>query len=142
MKALKIDWAYGTSPEGWDLRIPTVRVTWEGGEGYLQPFRGYCFQVSSDPRDGSSLGSSAPEFRYRELVGKLDECVLLHILRADCLSAIAELCARRGLSIPDLRGWNLETEYFNDWIRECYVWLVNHEDWLGQYRPVSGYGKS
>lgn len=119
----KYDW------ENTDHTIPTLEIVWTNDSGeerrsYLQPFRGYCFQVSSNPLDGSDMGSSRADFRYRDVFKSLDEVVARHMLEGDATTALSHFCYGRKVEIPNVWGWNDRTEMFREFIKECYSWIM------------------
>lgn len=109
--------------------MPTLELHWMDADGeqctsYLQPFRKYSCQVSSNPEDGSDEGSSHAEFPYKNTFLMMDEYVAKHILRGDAMTALAKFSRGRG-TIPNVWGWNSDTEIFNEWINDCYNWIMH-----------------
>ena len=110
------------------VEIPTLELHWMNTDGeqctsYLQPFRKYCFQVSSNPEDGSDEGSSHAEFPYKHVFLTMDDTVAKHMLTGDAMTALAKFCRGRG-TLPNVWGWNENTEIFRGFVNECYEWIM------------------
>ena len=113
------------------------------GEGFLTPFRRYCFQVSSNPTIGDDMGAS-PIIEYRKILNNLPREEVKDLLRGQAVLAIETwltqqerriqiilgyadeaIISRNGAYKNTERSITGEKSVMDEFINDCYDWIFN-----------------
>ena len=113
------------------------------GEGFLTPFRKYCFQVSSLPAIGDDMGAS-PIIEYRKILNDLPREEVKTLLYGQAVLAIETwltreervvwvalnnaddaVITRNGSYISTEHSITGEKSVMDTFINDCYEWIFN-----------------
>lgn len=81
---------FDNPPSVGEMPSLTVNIEKDGNvltKGYLQPFRGYCFQVSGSKNGDGDYGSS-PNIHFRAALRDMSEEVCKNLLKGQALLAL------------------------------------------------------